>query len=128
MLPFSVQFARGEPASEQVVHAVRRAFVSGQLRPGERFPSVRTLSQELRLNPNTAHKIVAALTAEGLLEVIPGVGTVVAAVPASGAAPGELDVPIERLVVAAKRLALRLEDVQTAVARHWQRLEPDPLP
>ena len=55
--------------------------MSGQMRPGEPFPSVRSLSQTLKINPNTAHKVVARLTAEGLLEVKPGIGTIVAEPP-----------------------------------------------
>ena len=49
--------------------AVERALVSGQLRAGDPFPSVRALSQELRINPNTAHRIVGTLVRDGLLEV-----------------------------------------------------------
>src|SRR3954469_4471273 len=77
MLPFSLALRPGEPVVEQVVYAVTRAIVSGQLRAGERFPSVRTLSQELKVNPNTAQRIVALLVDAGLLAVEPGVGTVV---------------------------------------------------
>jgi DNA-binding FadR family transcriptional regulator len=58
-------------------------MVSGQLRPGDPFPSVRALSKELKINPNTAHKIVAHLVNEGLLETRPGIGTVVAVLPDS---------------------------------------------
>ena len=61
MLPFSLALRPGEPVVDQVVYAVTRAVVSGQLRPGDRFPSVRTLSQELKVNPNTAQRIVALL-------------------------------------------------------------------
>ena len=78
MLPFRVEIKTGLPVYEQVVYAVKKAIVSGQLLPGETFPSVRTLSQELKMNPNTAHKVVMTLVSEGLLEVKPGIGTVVA--------------------------------------------------
>ena len=78
MLPFSVSLRAGVPIHDQLVLAVRRAVVSGQLRPGEPFPSVRSLSQELGINPNTAHKAVATLVADGILAVKPGVGTVIA--------------------------------------------------
>ena len=77
MFPFRVEIKPGAPVYEQVVYAVQKAVLKGQLKPGSRFPSVRQLSQELRINPNTAHKIVAHLTAEGLLAVQPGIGTVV---------------------------------------------------
>ena len=41
------------PIAEQVVFAVKKAVATGQLRAGGAFPSVRQLSQELRINPNT---------------------------------------------------------------------------
>src|SRR5260370_35035105 len=110
MLPFVVQFKSGKPVYEQVLLAVKRALVAGQLRPGDAFPSVRVLSQELRINPNTAHKVVAALGAEGLLEVRPGLGTVVAAAPAPSKAVRRqlLGADVQRLVAAAKSPPLAL--------------------
>src|ERR1044071_4669697 len=78
MLPFSISLRDGVPVYEQVIYAVTRAIVSGQLRPGDLFPSVRALSQELKINPNTAHRVVAALIDQGLLVVRPGIGTEVA--------------------------------------------------
>ena len=63
----------------------KKAMISGQLRPGDAFPSVRVLSRELKINPNTAHKVIVSLIAAGLLETRPGVGTVVAALAGSAA-------------------------------------------
>ena len=54
MLPFTIQLQHGEPVYEQMLAAVRRALFSGQLRDGDAFPSVRVLSQELRISPTTA--------------------------------------------------------------------------
>jgi len=90
---------------------------------GSRFPPVRTLSQELRINPNTAHKVVAALTAEGVLQVHPGIGTVVAK-PSAGSVEDRaalLNDEIERLVVEARRLGLDEEKITAAVRRHWRK-------
>ena len=124
MLPFNVTLQTGQPVSEQVVYAVKRAVVAGQLRPGDAFPSVRALSQELRINPNTAHKIVAALTAEGLLEVRPGIGTLVAEAPAASREQRRqfLADEVEALVVEARKYGLELGDVQDAVAKQWKKL------
>lgn len=124
MLPFSVQFQPGSPPYEQVIYAVKKALLAGQLRPGDRFPAVRTLSQELKINPNTAHKVVMALTQEGLLEVRTGVGTVVAAAPkATRARQRELlGDAVERLVVEARGLGLPVEDVVEAIHKHWSKL------
>ncbi|MCB1056166.1 MAG: GntR family transcriptional regulator [Acidobacteria bacterium] len=124
MLPFRVEIQPGASPYQQVIYAVKKAVVSGRLRPGDRFPSVRALSQELKINPNTAHKAVAALVEDGLLEVHPGVGTVVAAAPPADPAQRRalLGQEIEQLVVEARRLQLDLDDLKTALDEHWSRL------
>ncbi len=129
MIPFRVQFRAGASIFEQAVYAAKRAMVAGQLRPGDTFPSVRTLSKELKINPNTAAKIVAHLISEGLLETRPGIGTVVAAPPESTRRERTqlLGDEIEQLVVEAKRLGVPLDDVLSSVADHWQRLTGKPL-
>ena len=123
MLPFTVDFRPGEPVSEQVLYAVKKAIVTGRIAPGDRFPSVRILSQELRINPNTAHKIIATLIAEGALHVQPGIGTVVAP-PAAGSTEDRtvlLDDELERLIVEARRLGLDEARVIAAVRKHWRK-------
>ncbi|MEO5894817.1 MAG: GntR family transcriptional regulator [Vicinamibacterales bacterium] len=118
MLPFTVSLHSGESILDQVVYAVTRAVVTGQLRAGDAFPSVRTLSQELKINPNTAHKIVAALIEDGLLVARPGIGTVVTAAPL-GAAP--LDAEVERVVIDARRAGMTLPQVIALVRDLWMR-------
>jgi DNA-binding transcriptional regulator YhcF (GntR family) len=129
VIPFRVPFQPGLPLFEQVVYAAKKALISGQIQPGDRFPSVRTLSQSLKINPNTAHKVVNQLVAEGLLEVYPGVGTVVARLPVSTARErGKLlDRELEQLVVEAMKLRLNLEEVVEALKLHWRRLAPERL-
>lgn len=125
MLPFSVTIRPGLSVHEQVVFAVKKAVVSDRLRPGDEFPSVRVLSRELRINPNTAHKVVATLTADGLLEVRPGIGTFVAGRQASSAAERRalLREDVERLVVDARHLSLDVQEVLDAVSEHWNHLD-----
>jgi GntR family transcriptional regulator len=121
-LPFSVVLRPGRPLHDQVVFAVTKAVVTGQLAPGDAFPSVRTLSQELQINPNTAQKIVATLIERGLLESHPGIGTVVAAwKPASNPTRRALvAAQIDRLSVEAKQSGLSLADVLDAIRRAWK--------
>ncbi|MSP37883.1 MAG: GntR family transcriptional regulator [Deltaproteobacteria bacterium] len=123
MLPFAIQLKTGAAVYDQVLSAVKRALISGQLKPGDRFPSVRLLSQELRISPNVAHKIVSTLIEEGLLTVQPGVGTTVEATkPATAQQKQELIEPeIERLVVDARLISLELEDLLPAVEKIWRR-------
>jgi GntR family transcriptional regulator len=127
MVPFRITFRAGVPLFEQVVYASEKAMVSGQLRPGDPFPSVRALSKELKINPNTAHKIVAHLVNEGLLETRPGIGTVVAALPGSSRKQRTqlLGREIEELVVEAKRLGIELAEVLASISAQWQSLGGD---
>ncbi|MBS0663479.1 MAG: GntR family transcriptional regulator [Verrucomicrobia bacterium] len=124
MLPFTIDLKAGLPVAEQILFAVKKAVVAGQLRPGDKFPSVRVLSQELKVNPNTAHKVVAALVNEGVLVTTPAVGSVVAEREAGGRRERAelLGGEAERLVVEARKLGLELDDVQAAVAAHWRKL------
>jgi GntR family transcriptional regulator len=124
MLPFLVEFRSGEPVYEQVIFAAKKAMLSGNLPPGSRFPSVRSLSQELKINPNTAHKVVMSLTAEGLLVVNPGIGTVVAELPVGSTVDRAslLDGEVERLVMEAARLGLTENQVIAAIHQHWRKL------
>jgi GntR family transcriptional regulator len=82
----------------------------------------------LKINPNTAHRIVSTLTDEGLLVVRPGIGTVVgeARLPGAAARRATLEVETERLVVQARRAGIPLRDLLAAIKRHWSgTLEPE---
>lgn len=131
MLPFDITLRPGESPYRQVVYAATKAVVSGELEAGSPFPSVRELSQALKINPNTAQKVVAELTREGLLEVRPGIGTVVAAGRRASAAERRqlLSREVEQLVVEAKRLGLTKAEVVGAVSAQWTALfAPDADP
>lgn len=125
MLPFQLALTPGVPVSDQVVYAVTKAIVAGRLRPGDDFPSVRALSQELRINPNTAQRIVSTLVGQGLLDVHPGIGTRVALrkAPTRAERQALLTKDVEALVVEAKRLHLDLDDLTEAIKSHWHALE-----
>ena len=125
MIPFRFEVRPGIALSEQVVYAAKKAIISGQLRRGAAFPSVRVLSRELKINPNTAHKAVMRLVSDGLLETLPGIGTVVAVVPESSKAErdGLLGEEIEELVVEAKRMGISLDEVVKSVEKHWKQLK-----
>jgi GntR family transcriptional regulator len=125
VIPFRLSFEPGISLYEQVVYAAKKAIVSGRIRPGDAFPSVRELSTALKINPNTAHKVVTQMVAEGLLEVHPGIGTVVASQLVASATDTTklLNKELEQLVVEAKKLGLELEEVTAAMEQHWRRLD-----
>jgi len=124
MIPFRVAFRPGLPLYEQVVYAATKAMISGQIRPGDKFPSVRALSKELKINPNTAHKVITQLLGAGLLESRAGLGTVVASLPEAAKAEKTrlLGGEIEELVVEAKRLGIELDELVASMSDQWKRL------
>jgi len=92
-----------EPPYRQIVGDVRRRIEAGELRPGDRVPSARAITQQWGVAIATATKAHAALREEGLTVARPGVGTVVA-----GPAPRrDHELSRERIVAAAIALADR---------------------
>jgi GntR family transcriptional regulator len=65
------------PIFRQIVDGLTLKIVSGELPPGTRLPSVRSLAMELVINPNTVARAFAELTSEGLIESRQGVGVFV---------------------------------------------------
>lgn len=123
---FTLTLESGASICDQAIYAAKKTLVSGQMRPGESFPSVRSLSTTLKINPNTAHKVIARLTAEGLLEVKPGIGTIVAATVSENSAGRNhlLKHDLERVVVEARHFGIELDDLTAALSYHWSRLDP----
>jgi GntR family transcriptional regulator len=123
VFPFRLIPQPGVPIADQVAFAAKKAILSGRLRPGDAFPSVRTLGRAMKIHANTAQKVVAQLAAEGLIEVVPGIGTVVAkpAAPRSGSVR-LLASEMEHLAVQAMQFGVSLEDLQSAVGECWRRL------
>lgn len=124
MLPFTVVLTSGQAPYRQIVYAATKAVVSGEMKSGDAFPSVRELSQALKINPNTAQKVIAELVRDGILEVRPGIGTIVAVARRASAAERRelLSKEVEQLLVEAKRLGLNKNEVEKAVASRWSQL------
>jgi GntR family transcriptional regulator len=115
----------GQSIFEQVVFAAVKAFISGEFQPGQPFPSVRALAADLKIHPNTAHKVVQYLIQERWLEARPGIGTVVAERPEvrSGDRKRLLKDEVEQLVVEAKRVGVELQDLLETIEAQWKTLE-----
>lgn len=115
----------GQSIFDQLVFAAKKAFVSGEFAPGQTFPSVRTLAADLKIHPNTAHKVIQYLIQEGWLVSKPGVGTVVGERRAlcSKERSTILQQQAEQIVVEAKRLGLEFDAVMQAVELEWLKLE-----
>ena len=120
---FAIDLKAGAPIYEQVLYAARKAILSGELEPGDAFPSVREIAAALRINPNTVQKALTALKAEGLVETVPGIGNRVCERPEPRAAERAalLDGEMEALVLRARQLRLDPAALHAALQDHWDR-------
>jgi len=66
------------PIYQQLVRQVREGIARGDLKPQEQLPSVRQMSRDLVVNPNTVARAYTELEREGLLSNRPGRGVFVA--------------------------------------------------
>lgn len=78
--------AAPEPIYRQIVEQLRRMIVSGQLKPGERLPSVRDVAGQHAINPMTVSRAYSLLEGESLLVRQRGTGMTVAATRSSHSA------------------------------------------
>jgi GntR family transcriptional regulator len=124
MVPFKIRFSPGQSIFDQVCFAAIKSILAGDLKSGESFPSVRALALDLKIHPNTAHKVVQYLIQERWLTAKPGVGTVVAEPPKARAGDRKrlLEDEVERLVVEAMRVGVGLAEVQQALKDTWRDL------
>ena len=125
--PFRLTLTPGKSIFAQVVFAATRAILSGSLQPGQGFPSVRALAGDLKIHPNTAHKVIQYLIQERWLEARPGIGTVVAEAPKARAGDRQrlLKDEVEQLVVEARRVGADLEAVLDAIRAGWKDMRGD---
>lgn len=63
------------PIYEQIINSIKQLTVAGILKPGEKLPSVRELSRQMTINPNTIQKAYLELERQGLIYVERGKGT-----------------------------------------------------
>ncbi|SEP49012.1 GntR family transcriptional regulator [Amycolatopsis saalfeldensis] len=68
-----------EPPYRRIVEEIRGRIRTGELRPGERIPSVRQIARHWGVAAATAAKAMTALREDGLVEATVGSGTVVSA-------------------------------------------------
>jgi GntR family transcriptional regulator len=108
------------PIYRQLMDQVRQGVARGRLRPGSRLPSVRVLSRELVVNPNTVARAYSELEREGVLHTRQGLGVFVAEPQAelSAAARRErLRAALDRFLTEAVYLGFSSDDVLSAVEK-----------
>ncbi len=74
---FVIDLMSRVPVYEQIINQVEEKILIGVLRAGDKMPSVRSLSIELSINPNTIQKAYTELDRKQLIVTVPGKGAFV---------------------------------------------------
>jgi len=62
------------PIYRQIILRFNRAFVRGDIEPGDRIPSIRELSALLRVNTNTIQRVYQEMERDGIINSKRGTG------------------------------------------------------
>lgn len=71
---FQIDVMSRTPVYEQLVDQMEKFILTGILLEGDKIPSVRSLSMELSVNPNTIQKAISELDRRGIIYSVPGKG------------------------------------------------------
>ena len=74
---FHLNHSSGIPVYLQLMQQIRHGVETGALRAGERLPTIRSLAEELVVNPNTVVRAYRELQHEGIVELRQGSGAYV---------------------------------------------------
>lgn len=122
---WSIDFHSGVPVYLQLVQQAKEAVAAGTLRDGDQLPSVRALSEELKVNRNTVAKAWSELEREGVIENRQGSGCFVTATvtPLRKAVRNErLAQSIDALLVQAHHLQVSPQELKELVDERLRRL------
>ncbi|MFO0950042.1 MAG: GntR family transcriptional regulator [Isosphaeraceae bacterium] len=112
------------PIYGQIADRVRFAVASGVIRPGDLVPSVRELSKQLVVNPNTVARAYRDLQAERLLEPVRGTGLQVADGAAERCREARREFVrgrIRRAIEEARSSAMDAHEIEAILHEEWAR-------
>jgi len=72
---FSLDNGSGVPIYRQVIHQIEQGILSGRLNKGDKLPTIRAMSVELKVHPNTIDRAYKELVIKGILTQQVGAGT-----------------------------------------------------
>ncbi len=121
---FQLNTTDDRPIYAQIGDQVKFAVASGLLRPGELVPSVRELSRQLVVNPNTVARAYRDLQGEGILEPVRGTGLQVASDAPGACREGRREFVRRRLreaIAEARRSHLAHDEIEAMLREEWAR-------
>ena len=124
MLLLDLNDGDARPIYGQIADRVKFAVAGGVLRSGDLIPSVRELSKQLLVNPNTVARAYRDLQTEGLLESVRGMGLQVAegATERCRAERREIvRLRLRRAIEEARQSSLDPAEIETILREEWVR-------
>ena len=125
---FQIDLMSRIPIYEQLIEQAEQLILTGILPPGTQLPSVRSLSVQLAVNPNTVQKAYTELVRRGLIVSATGRGCFVRE-DVSRRFDFRKQEALERLIAAAQDLSAlgmsREEIVQALIGARKEKGEPD---
>lgn len=116
------KFLDGIPIYIQIASELKNRIISGQLKPGDKLPSVREIAEEFSVNPNTAQRVFIELDKDGITYIERGVGTFVKedGNMVEQLLQQEAGKIRSRFIEEAKKLGLTLEEIIQDLTTHWE--------
>ena len=109
------------PIYEQIINNIKERALSGELKADQQLPSIRQLTHQLGINPNTIHKAYAELERQGVIYSLAGRGAFIAAddevKKLANEKCEELMQNIETSISAVKKFGAKKDDVQERIER-----------
>ncbi|AMV40758.1 GntR family transcriptional regulator [Planctomyces sp. SH-PL62] len=133
-MQYEISGASRLPIYQQLARQVREGIARGDLKPQDQLPSVRQMSRDLVVNPNTVARAYTELEREGLVTNRPGRGVFVAEPRADltrDARRKRLTESLDRLLTEAVNLGFSEDEVARLVATRSRRFRwnpPKPTP
>jgi GntR family transcriptional regulator len=112
------------PIYGQIADRVKFAVAGGVLRAGDLVPSVRELSKQLVVNPNTVARAYRDLQVEGLLESVRGMGLEVAAGAAERCRAARREIVrlrLRRAIEEARQSKMDSAEIEAILREEWAR-------
>ena len=110
---------------EQLTDNVKNLILTGELKPDDKLPSVRSLAKELGINPNTIQKAYGELERTGVIMTLPGRGSIVLADAhnLSGERTEKLVEQLTALAAEMKTAGMTEKQFEEAAVTAWKRME-----
>ena len=123
---FQIDTMSRMPIYEQVVNQLEYFVLNGILKEGEQIPSVRNLSVDLSINPNTIQKAYFELDKRGIIQSVPGRGCFVtdSAKDILSAKKREQLADLKILVNELALAEIRKEEVISCIEEVYENLQP----